>query len=319
MRRSAPCFVEGAEQARRQGGFASGALDEQRADPPPSEPPQDELERRPRGPVEPLDVVHRDHDGCLLRELGEERAEGRVHDPGLRRVRPRRRPEQSDLERLTLRRGEPSEGVVGRDGDEDVREACVRELRLGLRGPAGEDLVSPRLRALDGCAADGGLADPRLAPEDEHGRASRDGVEKALRGLELEPPANHAPEYRNAGRPPPLETSPLVAGKNGAGSRMRSSRARQHRSQRGAKSAAGPGGWASTTAPRTARAMPSRGTTRWPVGAVCSTTMTRVSAPIQAGLATPAANMSSIGAQQQPRQKSPCSRPTRNAARRPRP
>jgi hypothetical protein len=56
--------------------------------------------------------------------------------------------------------------------------------------------------------------------------------------------------------------------------------------------------------------MPVTGTTRRPAGRVFSCTMTAVSSAIQTRLATPAANMTSISAQQQPTQNAPWRAPS---------
>ena len=60
-------------------------------------------------------------------------------------------------------------------------------------------------------------------------------------------------------------------------------------------------------------------TSRWaPRRPTFSYTITAVSAAIHHRLATPAANISNISAQQQPKQNSPCPRPSRNACPTPR-
>src|SRR5204862_2545650 len=61
-------------------------------------------------------------------------------------------------------------------------------------------------------------------------------------------------------------------------------------------------GWISTSAPHAISRMPAIGTARCPAPAVFSNTISAVSTAIHHSVATPAANITSIRAQQQPRQ-----------------
>ena len=76
--------------------------------------------------------------------------------------------------------------------------------------------------------------------------------------------------------------------------------------------------WSSTTAAIDSSTRPVTGTARSPDGRVFSWTIRAVSSAIQIRLATPAANMTSISAQQQPRQKRPWPAPSRKPAAAPR-
>ena len=118
--------------------------------------------------------------------------------------------------------------------------------------------------------------------------------------------------------PDPAEDEPGV----GVGSRGGGAGAGPRRLGRSLTRRSGPTGARPDAGARARRA---RATALRPAGSsgppcrpTFSYTITAVSAAIHHRLATPAANISSISAQQQPRQNSPCPRPSRNASPTPR-
>jgi hypothetical protein len=107
-------------------------------------------------------------------------------------VRRRRRgvlEEKACRQRATLRRRHLDEHLVERLAEEiaDARE-CKLGVRLGR--PGRHDSVPARACAPDRLVPDAGLADPRLALEEERVRSLPDQVEKRLDCVDLCPTAN---------------------------------------------------------------------------------------------------------------------------------
>ena len=172
--------AEGVSQAERVGMAAAqrnGEPDRQVAN-----AADGERECAHRGEIEPLDVVHRDHD---RRPVGEtsQRADRSPSDEqritGLRLGVKR----QGRGQRLGLRIRQVGEDLRG-DRAKDIAQARVPEGELGLDRAGGEHACAGRRRQPGRCRPDARLADPGLAGDAQARRAARQAIDPGLRLLQ---------------------------------------------------------------------------------------------------------------------------------------
>ena len=140
----------------------AGAHGEQHRDGVGEQPPRRERQRRGRRPVEPLDVVG-EHEHRPL--LGQRRQQAQRGGADQLRLRPRARHEpQRALERDPLRRRQPLALVEHRP--QQLVQAAERDLDLRLHPAHPQHRGGPGARR--GVLEQRGLADPRLAAQDQH-------------------------------------------------------------------------------------------------------------------------------------------------------
>jgi hypothetical protein len=143
---------------------------------------RNERQRLRRSAVLPLRVIHRADEGPLLRHVGQQ-AQRRQSDEkavrGLAGAQPERR-----RQRIALRSRQAIETIE--HGRAELMQARERELHLGLHSGGSRD-ATPR-RTLDEIREQCGLADPRLATDDQH-RAlpGAHGRHEAIQRLALAP------------------------------------------------------------------------------------------------------------------------------------
>ena len=147
-----------------------------------SEAPSSVGEGRPRGRVEPLDVVDCDRDGPAPRQDLKRCEERRRNSPLVRWVPAGILEEERDLERAPLRRGKLGERLLANAGQE-ISDARECQDCLGLRGACQKHAKPASFRGLCCDAPNRGLADPGLALEQQ--RSGRWSVEEGPDLLEL--------------------------------------------------------------------------------------------------------------------------------------
>ena len=173
-RRKRPAELRGEQALER------GAAREEHADELVPQPPGRVHQRARRRGVEPLGVVHRDHEGTVGREPAE-RVEHR-HADGVR-IGHRAlvvAEQESARERPSLRRRERREGVVEHRVQE-VAEAGERERDLPLGGPRAQHEEPALARILDPRLPERRLAHAGLPLEDERSCAVGDPGNEAQR------------------------------------------------------------------------------------------------------------------------------------------
>jgi hypothetical protein len=126
------------------------------------EAPRGEHERLGRRAVEPLGVVDAAQHRRLLARLGEQAEHAERHQEAVRHAVEAQA--QRAPERRGLRRREPLDQVDARA--QELVDTCERQLVLGLDADAAQD--PHPVRAGGGVVEQGGLADTRVAADDEH-------------------------------------------------------------------------------------------------------------------------------------------------------
>lgn len=149
----------------------------QKRQPRTGQPPCGVLEDASRRPIQPLDVVDRDKERAVHRELRQAREE-----TSLDRASPLGKaagagPEERDREGLALRRGQAA-GEVVEDGVEQVAERGERQASLCLGWPRMDDAVGPLSRHGKARLEERGLTRAGFAIEDDCSREVRDGVQE---------------------------------------------------------------------------------------------------------------------------------------------
>ena len=182
------------EGIRRQAGRAAG---DQNADRLGRQPPYDVAQHPRRRRVDPPDVVDGDHQGPLRRQRADHAQHGDRDGvlAGLLVADRPGGPEQGDLEGAALHGGQRRR-VLGRDVLEQVAQRDERQVGLDVDRGRCEHPVPARDRGGDGRAPDGGLADARVALDEQGGRARRDRVQERGRGGELVLAADGRPVRR---------------------------------------------------------------------------------------------------------------------------
>ena len=143
-----------------------------------------DLQHTGRRRVEPLEVVEREDDRLPLGEHLEDVEQGQPDGSRVRSNLPGLGQQERDLERAPPQLRERGCHLV-EDRCEQVGEPRERQQRLGLHAPVQQDAAEPLLGFLDTCLPQDRLADPRLAGEDERGRAILDAGQKRLDRAEL--------------------------------------------------------------------------------------------------------------------------------------
>ncbi len=151
--------------------------------------PAGELERAGGGSVEPLDVVDGDEHRADGREDAKAAQEGGRDRPVVGRCAVRFLEQERDLQRPPLRRRQPGQRHF-EDVAEQIREPGETELCLRLARPGGENREAALLGPLDSLSPEPGLADPRLALEEEPAGSSLETREEPVQACELRLPAD---------------------------------------------------------------------------------------------------------------------------------
>ena len=176
-RRSALLGERAVEPERHPVAVPVGPLGEEEEDALLAEAAQRELEHEGRRAVEPLDVVHRDHERGGLRQRPQRAQERDRHRAVVRRLALRVLEQQGDLERAALRRRQLRERV-GEHGLEQVGERREGEPRLRSRRRRPQNPVAERRRQLEPRSPEDRLPDARLTLDEEGAREPVDGGEE---------------------------------------------------------------------------------------------------------------------------------------------
>ncbi len=159
------------------------------------QPPRDEGQRLRGDPIKPLSVVHDADQRLLLGHLGQQAEHRQPHQETVRRA-PRTQTER-DGQRITLRTGKATEMPHHRHAQ--LVQPGERQLHLRLDASSPRDLTS--CRAPHQVLHQRGLADPRLAAQDQH--------------LTLTSPgACHQPIQRLALATPATQPAPRIAARH---------------------------------------------------------------------------------------------------------
>jgi hypothetical protein len=148
------------------------------------QPAGDEGQRLGRGAVQPLGVVDDAHQRALVGHPGEQAQHGEPDEQAVRR-RPVAQAEGGG-QRVALRRRQRCEPILERGAE--LLQAGERDLGLGLHARGARDVAVRR--GLDQVLQQRGLADARLAAQDEHLAASRaHGFQQPVQRLALAAPS----------------------------------------------------------------------------------------------------------------------------------
>jgi hypothetical protein len=125
-------------------------------------------------PIQPLRIVDETHQGFRIARVGQQVQDGQADEKAVRRVtgpQTERRPERIALWTWNALQ-------VIKEGRAELVQAGIRELTLGFDAAGPDDAASGRMPGQ--IVQQGGLADPRLATQDQHLALARPGVRQQL-------------------------------------------------------------------------------------------------------------------------------------------